>query len=42
MPSEDNIRKTSVFVLILLRTYVYAYNAAVFTSVVLMVMLMRW
>ena len=31
--SEDNIRKTSVFVLLMLRAYVYAYVAAVFTSV---------
>ena len=36
IPSEDNIRKTIVFVLLSLRAYVYAYVAAVLTSVMLM------
>ena len=40
VPSEDNIRKTSVFVLLMLRTYVYAYVAAVLTGVMLMHILM--
>ena len=34
--SEDNIRKTSVFVLLMLRVYVHAYVAAILTSVMLM------
>ena len=39
IPSEDNIRKTSVFVLLMLRArYVYTYAAAVLTSVMLMLM----
>ena len=38
IPSEDNIRKTSVFVLLMLRAYVYV--VAVLSSVMPMVMLM--
>lgn len=33
IPSQNNIRKTSVFVLFMLRAYVYVYVAAVLTSV---------
>ena len=36
--SEDNRRKTSVFVLLMLRAFVYAYVPAVLTSVMLMLM----
>ena len=38
IPSEDNIRKTSVCFLPMLRAYVYDYFAAVLTSVMLMLM----
>ena len=38
IPSEDNIRETSVFVLLMLRAHVYAYVAAVLTNVMLMLM----
>ena len=37
-PSEDNGRKASVFVLLMLCAFVYAYVAAVPTSVMLMLM----
>ena len=36
IPSEDNIRNTSVFVLLMFRAYVSACVAAVLTSVMLM------
>ena len=34
IPSEDDIRKTSVFVLLMLRAHVDAYFAAVLTGVI--------
>ena len=40
IPSVDNIRKTSVFVLLMIHAHVYAYAAFVLTSVMLMLILM--